>query len=775
MGVFEKTCRLTRLPLARAAALFHDFGKANPNFQAKLSGHRRTGYSHHAYLSAYLWLLILQQNKILQQALGISANEDILAVTTIIAKHHGDLPDLERGVFDIREAEKLETFLKGNPNLQIEGLLSALEPLRTTSVVQAQDASVAIRRITSWPFAKESNQRPLQLFLNTLYAFGSLINADKSDASGYASDQEAVASFCDTYCFKLDMFLSKLKQDTELNQLRTLMRSDAVARLRNHLGSSRRVFALTAPTGAGKTLILLSLAGEIIRAKGPYRIIYSLPFLSITEQVYSICLDIFGEEVSRIDSRAENVAFENAQAKLDDDPDAIREVLANQFGEDTFDCPFIITTFVRFFETLLSNRNATLLKLPNFGHAVFLIDEIQALPPRLYTFFVALLDAFCRMFDSYAIISTATMPDFRLPNSDPTLVDFFEGYSPPSQLLPETYFRYPQFDRYVVSRIPETVTIEELAERLSKEEQSALVILNTIDDTKKLHGLLVNEREVPNALLLNTHFTPNDRLKKLDVSRRALRRGIKTVVVSTQLVEAGVDIDFPVVYRDMSPLASIVQSAGRCNRHNLGSTKGHLVLFELENNGRRRWKLIYRGPDEKLISYLDDSISDRECRESELFEKQLGYFERIRRDLLFGYHQSKRFSLNNEIHFVERIRQAAFAEIGKFQLIDKVEFGEELRYYVPCSEQDDHFEALQNLVNELRGFPHNDYERHRLQQLRIDTLLRAMAGQVVQIRIRSKDVKPISDTDECCGLLKLDRSKYDYRCGIRLDGSNQII
>jgi hypothetical protein len=199
------------------------------------------------------------------------------------------------------------------------------------------------------------------------------------------------------------------------------------------------------------------------------------------------------------------------------------------------------------------------------------------------------------------------------------------------------------------------------------------------------------------------------------------------------------------------------------------------VLFELESNGRRRWKLIYRGPDEKLISYLGDSLSEGECRESELFEKQRDYFERIRRDLLFGYHQSKRFSLNNEIHFVERIRQAAFAEIGKFQLIDEAEFGEELRYYVPCSEQDDHFEALQNHVDELKGLSHNDYARRRLQQLRIDAQLRAMAGQVVQIRIRSNDVKPISEAEECCGLLKLDRSKYDYRCGIGLDVLNQII
>ena len=152
---------------------------------------------------------------------------------------------------------------------------------------------------------------------------------------------------------------------------------------------NKQVFELTAPTGSGKTLMLLSLASEIIKTKGAKRIIYGLPFLSITEQVEAEVLTIFEgyeEFIQRIDSKSNNHRFEKIQIELDNNPteEKIQEANILEFQENTFAYPFIITTFVRFFETLLSNRNAELLKLPNFSNCIFLLDEIQALPPRLY-------------------------------------------------------------------------------------------------------------------------------------------------------------------------------------------------------------------------------------------------------------------------------------------------------------------------------------------------------------------------------------------------------
>ena len=143
-----------------------------------------------------------------------------------------------------------------------------------------------------------------------------------------------------------------------------------------------------------------------------------MPFLSITEQVQEIISNILNIDVLSVNSKSFNERIEKAQQEYETEQSSekLKALLVEDFIENTFDHPFIITTFVQLFETLLSNRNSTLLKLPNFANRIFLIDEVQALPPRLYIFFTAWLDAFCKMNNSYAILSTATMPYLGIPD-----------------------------------------------------------------------------------------------------------------------------------------------------------------------------------------------------------------------------------------------------------------------------------------------------------------------------------------------------------------------
>ena len=259
------------------------------------------------------------------------------------------------------------------------------------------------------------------------------------------------------------------------------------------------------------------------------------------------------------------------------------------FSQDTFDHPFIITTFVQLFEALVSNRNSTLLRLPNFARTIFLIDEIQALPPRLYTFFTAYLDEFCRKFDSYAIISTATMPyveipDKEMPNDEnPRML--FKGYVKPCELLNRSFYEREEFNRYRITRIEhDDFRVEALADIVRKQLKSSLVILNTIDDTKQLYDALnrgIDASLEDEFVLLNTHFTPNDRQRKIKLCKDRLKNNQRAVLISTQLIEAGVDIDFPVLYRDMCPLPSLIQSSGRCNR-NGKEPFGEVYLFEIK-------------------------------------------------------------------------------------------------------------------------------------------------------------------------------------------------
>ncbi len=772
-GVIEGVRQRTDSKVAEIAAIFHDVGKLNPNFQKKLDRENVKGYSNHAYLSAFSCLCYCIENQSYVFELLEKKRELFASVLAIIAHHHGDLPDFPV-IFNCNETNKLLNHLKQNCELPVSECLQYLQPHKHFSVNQPYKEKLIEEQTIS---LSKKISKPIEFFLETQFSFACLIAADKIDASGFSQNTEEIELFCGSYNNKLKTYLNGFSNKTALNKLRTKMRVKAVNNLNSELENRTRLFSLTAPTGSGKTMMLLTLAGEILKHQTNMRIIYALPFLSITEQVEEICNEVFSgltEHIRRIDSKADNSNFEESQSELDENPDAINKVLAEQFAEDTYDYPFVITTFVRLFETLVSNKNATLLKLPNFANSIFLIDEIQALPPRLYCFFIALLDAFCRKFNSYAIISTATMPNFDLPeNNKHDLKSLFNGYFCPPELLSLEYFKNSLFNRYNLERIAGPIEIHELAELLSNEKESVLVILNTIQDTKDLYAILSDRKSKAKIVLLNTHFTPNDRLNKIVTCKDFLEKGQQIVLISTQLIEAGVDIDFPTVYRDMSPIPSIVQSAGRCDRNGKRKTCGRMAPFDLQKSDRSRSAMIYRGKDSRFLSYAKEQLTGRVFQEPELLTLQKGFFNKIQTETVFGLHESNRFR-NGEIDFVEQMKQAAFREIGKFKLIDEKEFGEEYRYYIPESGEDHAFDTLESNYQELRMIDIQDYERRRLARLKIQNQLSRMSGQIVQIRLRKHDNKPPT-SDECCGISKISNEYYNEETGIRLNVENQLI
>ena len=621
-GVRENTKKLTDSCIAELVAIFHDLGKINPNFQDKFNPDKvGSGYANHAYLSAYVFLCTFCCSKknqdVLKQFLGVDTltGNDLIAMAVSIAKHHGNLPDFSprdnfgagASILSKEENYALFQFLEKEQNLPTYEFVKEFFPIEDFRQFLL-DHKVKKVYYEQFVFRDDINKNPLDFFLDHQFAFANVIQADKADAGKIGNiideQQQAVQLFSESFGQQLDAYLAKLNQNSELNKLRTTIRIHAVKNIREGLMNNERVFELTAPTGSGKTLMLLSLASEVIKAKGAKRIIYGLPFLSITEQVETEVLKIFeGYEqfIQRIDSKSENCRFEEIQKDLDNNPseEKILEAKILEFQENTFAYPFIITTFVRFFETLLSNRNAELLKLPNFSKCIFLLDEIQALPPRLYGFFVAYLKKFCEKFDSYAIISTATQPNFELPEDDVKIGDFFSYYTKPTPLLPLSYFDNELFNRYQIVFNKEPIDLETLKESVLSDNNSVLVILNTIDDTKELYKLLLEYFDKEELLLLNTHFTPRHRKLKVYLAKRRLRQNKRVVVISTQLIEAGVDIDFPVLYRDFATIASIVQSAGRCNRN--GKLKlGQVKLFKLRNKGKIRSDIIYKGKDEEI-------------------------------------------------------------------------------------------------------------------------------------------------------------------------------
>lgn len=365
------------------------------------------------------------------------------------------------------------------------------------------------------------------------------------------------------------------------------------------------------------------------------------------------------------------------------------------------------------------------------------------------------------------------MPNFDLPNNKHSLKDMFKDYISPPELLSLDYFNEKIFDRYHIERLIEPVNIEQLAGMIIRENKSTLVILNTIQDTKDLFNELFNCNIDYELILLNTHFTPDDRKIKIDRCIMFLDEGKRVVLISTQLIEAGVDIDFPILYRDFCPIPSIVQSSGRCNRNGKRTTKGRIIIFDLQKNDQSRSSFIYRGKDSRFLLYAKEKIQGF-LSEPVLFKLQESFFDELQANTLFGFHYDKIFK-NGEVDFIQRLKEGAFAEIGKFRLISESDFGEEYRYYITQDGDDVTFEELEKHQEELKNIKFHDFDKRKLKYIQIEKHLRGMAGHIVQVRLKDTDVKPIACSNECCGLLKLSKSSYSPVTGILLSTENQIL
>ena len=774
--------RFTNSDASKLVSLFHDIGKVDPYFQQKINGSCPKGYDHHAYLSAYTFLVFLINNYDELKALvptGFNLNNYLISIITIVAKHHGNLPDMMpsngNSILADYEVSNLYNFLD-KTDISFNDVISQLLGIKSSICSPKEKVRNLFAHITIKP---NDYRVALPFYLEIQSIFSALIKADKSDAGDMVSmlckEEYDLNSFSVIYPNVLQNYLESLNSQTPLNRERTKIRQESIVSISKGLKEGKRIFELTAPTGSGKTLMLLSLASEVIKSKGSKRIIYGLPFLSITEQVETEVLQILkGYEhfVQRIDSKSTNTRFDDIQKEMDEKPseELLRELMAIEYQENTFGYPFIITTFVRIFETLLGNKNHELMKLPNFSNCVFLLDEIQSLPPRLYGFFVAYLDKFCKLNDSFAIISTATQPALRLPENNEDVENFFIGYEQPFKLLSLSHYENPVFNRYNIEiQKSIIIDIEQLGQQVLQEEKSVLVILNTIQDTVDLYNFLTENIEDSNVLLLNTHFTSRDRSLKIYLAKRKLREENKVILISTQLIEAGVDIDFPVLYRDFAPIPSIIQSAGRCNRNGKKAEKGKVIVVRLGTNNKEHSSLVYRDSDKELIRFSRESLNESyNCEEKDMLTIQKKFFDKIRSQLEFGAYGKK---LENNL--MMDISQCMYGRIGEFSLIDEKVFGEECSYYVPRNDEDFNFELLleyqKNLTDSI--LKNSEISKIRYHKNTLSSLLKKMSNRIVQIRLKPNQYKPITySSEDCNGLYKISAECYNFRTGILIDG-----
>jgi CRISPR-associated helicase Cas3/CRISPR-associated endonuclease Cas3-HD len=523
----------------RTAGLLHDAGKATEAFQRRLEGSSER--VDHMTLGAQL----AKQN----------AGRRGVLLSYAIAGHHGGLPD-----GGLQEGE-LHHRLKG----KVPDPDAALLPVAETKELLP-------------PFRLNSAEHAgFSLAFFTRMIFSCLVDADFLDTEGFCTPEKkaerpiADPEQCQNLKALLDAHLAELAETSEPTPVNVL-RQDILKQCRAKAVLPRQIFSLTVPTGGGKTLSSLAFALNHAVANKLRRVVYAIPFTSIIEQNAKVFQDILGRE---------QVLEHHFNYIEKDDAEEAAYSLRRGLAAENWDAPLVVTTNVQFFESLFSNKPSRCRKLHNIAGSVIVLDEAQAIPTEYLEPCLAALRELVRHYGCTVVLCTATPPALDdKSNLRMALPEIKEIITAPQQLYDDLRRTEVQF----VGRLRDS----ELAEKLDAEKQ-VLCIVPTKPQARALFEQLQEEEGV---FHLSTNMYPQHRRRVLDEVRARLRSRKTCRLVSTSLVEAGVDVDFPVVYRAMAGLDSIAQAAGRCNREgrmNEAGELGKVYVYEPEKSPRMPW------------------------------------------------------------------------------------------------------------------------------------------------------------------------------------------
>ncbi len=550
---------------AALAGLLHDLGKYGDRFQARLHG-KDKGLDH--------W----------SQGASLALRHRAVAAALAIEGHH---IGLQRGSKD-----SLRRLLPVNLPAAVLPGLALSEP--NVERLESLAAGDGIEFSSPSSFVLNSWAQAVSAMLDVRLLFSCLVDADfldteshfEGDAQGKRPRSEGPKLDASAALAALDAHMVSLRGATGA-QMAVRQARETLWRAAIRAGQAEPgTFTLTAPTGSGKTLAMIKFALEHAKKHGLKRIVLAVPFLTVIEQTARIYRAIFKSFPDNFVLEHHSLAGLGAEAEQRDAEGANerhRRLLA-----ENWDAPIVLTTNVQLLESLFSNRPSSCRKLHNLMDSVILFDEAQSLPQHLAVPTLAALSHLSAAYRSTIAFATATQPAFDTLN-EAVKKHAVHGWQP-IEAVPEHPALFAALKRVAV-RWPEADekrTWTQLADELRGVDQ-ALVVVNL-----KRHALaLLNElTRTENMFHLSTNLCAEHRRAVMDRVRAQLVAGFPCRLVSTQCVEAGVDVDFPIVFRAMAPLESIAQAAGRCNRegrlNELGFL-GEVVVFEpSEEDGWRK-------------------------------------------------------------------------------------------------------------------------------------------------------------------------------------------
>ncbi|MGC8639063.1 MAG: CRISPR-associated helicase Cas3' [Isosphaeraceae bacterium] len=542
--------------------LWHDVGKSGAAFQDYLAACSEAGDGVH---ESEVRGRVDHSTAGTQHAVKCGPPGRLLAYC--IAGHHAGLPDNEGEQSSLRQ--RLEKLIEPLGSLPAELLDKPLPPTRKLKL----------------PPGASSRQCGFTLAFFTRMLFSCLVDADFLDTEAFmsperAEQRQAPRATCKELLDRLDRHLAEKQKnadDTPVNR----QRRDVLAACREKARLDPGFFSLHVPTGGGKTLSSLAFGLTHAVHHDKRRVIYAIPFTSIIEQT----ADVFREA---LDDLREELLEHHSNLEPDD---PARQTERTRLAAENFDATLIVTTNVQLFESLFANRTSRCRKLHRLANSVIILDEAQTLPVNLLAPTLAVLQELVNNYGATVVLCSATQPAVEKRD------DFRIGLDGVRPIIDEPVRLHHALRRTTVERLGPTAN-EELAARLRSEHQVLCVV-----NSKRHAADLFNALDDPNALHLSASMCAAHRAKVVAKIRKRLCSGDPCRVISTQVIEAGVDVDFPTVFRAEAGLDSIAQAAGRCNREgrltdDAGNPQlGRVVVFDYDSKTYRTVPLISRAAD----------------------------------------------------------------------------------------------------------------------------------------------------------------------------------
>ena len=668
---------------ARRVGTLHDAGKYSPAAQRRMADPEHTSKVDHSTAGAKIALEVCRDS----------------AGALTIAGHHGGMPD-----FGGRIAS--DSTLMGRVKKDLSGQYDYAAFWQENTIDKGA-------LLPQWLLG------PINPFAGQFYArmlFSSLVDADFLDTERFMQGEMPRGGHDDmrTLLERLMGYIQPWINDpsTDINQKRCEILRDC---LRNG-GEPCGLFTLTVPTGGGKTISSLAFALTHAVKHDLDRIIYVIPYTSIIEQNAAVFKRVLGE-----DNVIEHHSGIDYDVEKDmEEPEVMRQILATE----NWDAPVIVTTAVQFFESLFSNKPSRCRKLHNIANSVIIFDEAQMLPLSYLKPCVSAIAELVRHYRATAVLCTATQP---------SLERLFHDYDHDmaSREICENINALQSFFRRVHFAHRGTVDHETLANDLAHKIQ-LLCVVNTRKTAQKVYEMLPAE----GSYHLSTRMTPEHRSKVLDEIRVRLRNGVTCRVVSTSLIEAGVDVDFPEVWREMAGLDSILQAAGRCNREGRrDASDSEVVVFTLPDG-------VPKGMRPNAVAAEIAMEGTEHIDESEVIRR---YFEQ-----LYWQQGDHALDIKDMMKLCAKPNMKSIAE--KFQLIES----DTLTVYIPTDDNADDIEQLK------RGFLSRG-------------LMRRLGRSAVSVYPwdwkKLADAGIIEKVTENTAVLA-DRNAYDPNCGLKLDAES---